>query len=205
MVVVSSTIIQDINEMWRQGLASLAFFYCNSREDQKKGLRGLLLSVLFQLCDQSDSYCDILSALYSAHHHGVQDPSDDALVRCLTDILKYPEQPPVFLIIDGLDKYSNISAMPSPRRNVLILLEELINLQLPNVHICVTSRHEMDVHVVLDPLTFHSISLHNEDGQMEDIIKYISSTVNTDPEMQMWKGEDKQLVIDALTKSADGA
>jgi hypothetical protein len=204
-MVASSTIIQDIDDLRRQGLALLAFFYCNSGEDQKKDLRGLLSSVIFQFCNQSDSYCDILSVLYSAHRDGLQDPSNDALVQCLMDILKYPEQAPAFLIIDGLDECSNTSAMPSPRRNVLILLETLINLQLPNLQICVTSQPEIDIHVVLRPLTFCSISLHDEDGQMEDIVDYIRSIVNTDPEMQVWKAEDKQLVMDALAKGADGA
>ncbi len=42
--------------MQKCGLASLAFYYHDFREDEKKGRRGLLASVLFQLCDQSDSY-----------------------------------------------------------------------------------------------------------------------------------------------------
>jgi hypothetical protein len=40
--VGSSTIIGDIDVMRKAGLASLAFFYCDFREDQKKDLRGLL-------------------------------------------------------------------------------------------------------------------------------------------------------------------
>ena len=47
--------------MQESGLASLAIFFYDFREDKKKDLTGLLSSVLFQLCDQSDSYHDILS------------------------------------------------------------------------------------------------------------------------------------------------
>jgi hypothetical protein len=57
--LASSTIVEDIDAMRKAGLASLAFFYCDFREDQKKDLRGLLSSLLVQLCHQSDSYCDI--------------------------------------------------------------------------------------------------------------------------------------------------
>jgi hypothetical protein len=56
--------------MRRSGLASLVMFYYDFREDQKKDLRGLLSSVLFQLCDQSDSYHGILSTFFSAHGGG---------------------------------------------------------------------------------------------------------------------------------------
>jgi hypothetical protein len=60
-VSTSSTIIEEIETMRKSGLASLAIFYHDFREGQKKDLRGLLSSVLFQLCDQSDSYYNVLS------------------------------------------------------------------------------------------------------------------------------------------------
>jgi hypothetical protein len=94
--------------------------------------------------------------------------------------------------------------LPSPRDKVLILFEDLIDSQLPNLHICVTSRPETDIKVVLEPLTFCSISLHDEPGQIEDIENYIKSVVNTNKKMRRWKSEHKQLVIDFLTKRADG-
>jgi len=94
--------------------------------------------------------------------------------------------------------------MPSPREKVLDLVEELINSQLPNLRICVTSRPETDIKILLGPLAFRSVSLHEERGQMEDIENYIKSAVNKDPRNRRWKAEDKQLVIDVLTKNADG-
>ena len=84
--VHSSTIIDDIDDMRKAGLASLAFFYCDFREDQKKDLRGLLSSVLAQLCHQSDSYSEFISNLYSEHANGSRHPSDDVLVGCLAPV-----------------------------------------------------------------------------------------------------------------------
>ena len=52
----SSAVIEDIRELQKAGRASLAFFYCDFREDQKKDLRGLLTSLLVQLGEQSDAY-----------------------------------------------------------------------------------------------------------------------------------------------------
>jgi len=200
----SSTIIQEIEVMRKSGLTSLAFYYYDFREDQKKDLRGLLLSVLFQLCDQSDSYHDILSDLYSMHRQGAQNSSDDELLTCFKDLLELPGQAPVYLIIDALDECPNTSAMPSPREEVLTLLEELIESRLANLRICVTSRPETDIKVILQPLAFRSISIHDERGQMEDIENYIRSVINTDPKNRRWKQVDKQLVIDVLMERADG-
>ena len=201
---VSSTIIEEIESMCKSGLASLAIYYYDFREDQKKDLRGLLSSVLFQLCDQSDSYHDILSTFYSTHRHGKQSPSDDELVQCFKDLLNLPGQAPIILIVDGVDECPNTSSLSFPREKVLMLLEDLINSRLPNLRICVTSRPEVDIKAVLEPLSFHSVSLHDEKGQMEDIENYIKSVVNTDKKMRRWKPEHKQLVIDVLTKRADG-
>ena len=204
MTSVSSKVIEEIDTLRNQGLASLVFFYHDFREEQKRDLRGLLSSLLFQLCDQSDSYYDILSVFYSTHRNGAQTASNEELFRCLKDALKLPGQAPVFLILDALDECSNTSSIPSPREKVLMLVEELINSQPQNIRICVTSRPETDIKAVLQPLTFRSISLHDERGQREDIENYIKAVVNTSREMRRWKQEHRQLVIDILTERADG-
>ena len=190
--------------MQKAGLASLAFFYCDFREDQKKDLRGLLSSLLVQLCHQSDSYSDIIFKFYSEHAKGSRHPSDDELARCLTDLLKLPGHAPVYVILDALDECPNTSAVRPPRAKVLNLIEELIKSQYPNLRICVTSRPETDIKHVLDSLTFRSISLHDEDGQKRDIEDFIKSVVYTHRRIRKWKAEQKQLVIDVLTEQADG-
>ena len=190
--------------MRKSGLASLAIYYYDFREDQKKDLRGLLSSILVQLCRQSDSYCAILSKLYSEHDNGSRDAGNDSLVLYLKDLLRLPGQLPIFLIIDALDECPNESALSSPREQVLVFLENLIDSQFPSLRICITSRPEADIRIVLEPLTFRSISLHDESGQMEDIENYIKSVVNNNRKMRRWKPEHKRLVIDVLTKRADG-
>jgi hypothetical protein len=203
-VLASSTIIEEIETMCKSGLAALAMYYHDFRDDTKKDLRGLLSSVLFQLCGQSDPYHNILLAFYTAHHDGLQNPSDDELVWCLKDLLSLPRQAPVYLIVDALDECPTTSALLSPRDKVLILLEDLVNLKVPNLRICVSSRPEVDIKSILHPLTFRSISLHDEIGQKKDIENYIKSVVNTNRKMRKWKSEHKQLVVDALTERADG-
>jgi hypothetical protein len=203
-VWASSTIIEDIKTMQNSGLASLVIFYYDFREDQKKGLRGLLSSVLIQLGHQSDSYCDILSQLYLEHDSGFKDPSDDALIRCLKRSLGLPRQASLFLIVDALDECLNTPAQSYPREKVLMLLKDLIDSKLPNLRVCVTSRPELDIEAILKPLTFRSISLHDEHGQEEDIRNYIESTVNENPKMQRWSSAHRQLVIEHLTERANG-
>ena len=200
----SSAIIEDIRILQKSGLASLAFFYCDFREDQKKDQRGLISSLLVQLCEQSDAYSSILSDFHVAHGRGSQHASDSELVGCLKDMLNLKGQSTVHIIIDALDECPITTGLPSPRDKVLELVEELVILQIPNLQICVTSRPEADIVTVLEPLAFRSVSLHSESGQVQDIAEYVRSVIHTNRDMRRWKATDKQLAIDELTKRADG-
>jgi len=203
-VPASSAVIEEIKIIQKSGLASLAMYYYDFREDKKKDLRGLLSSVLFQLCGQSGSYHSILSTFYSTHLDGAQSPSDDELIRCLIDLLKLPGSQPVYLIVDALDECPSTSSLSSPREKLLSLLEDLVEARLSNLRICVTSRPEVDIKAILEPLAFYSVSLHDASGQQKDIKDYIESIVNTNKKMQQWSSQHKKLVIDVLTRKADG-
>ena len=204
MLLASSAIVEDIRTLQRSGLASLAFFYCDFRDDQKKDLRGLLSSLLVQLGGQSDAYSTILSDFYVTHGRGSQHASDSELLGCLRDMLSLPGQATAHIVINALDECPVTTGLPSPREKVLGLVEELVNFHLPNLCICVSSRPEADILSVLEPLASCSISLHSESGQVQDIAEYVKSVVHTNREMKRWKAADKQLVIDVLIKKADG-
>ena len=182
----------------------MAYFYFDFRESEKRHLRGLLSALVFQLSADSDPCYQILSRLYSDHSGGTQEPSKDALSQCLVEMLSVPGQPAMYIIIDALDECPNISGMPTAREEVLEFLEVLVKLNLPNVHICISSRAEVDIRHALEPLALFRMSLHDEGGQKEDISSYINAVVQYDRKMRRWRGEDKQLVIDTLTDKADG-
>ena len=186
------------------GLISLAIFYYDFRQDGKKNVSGFLSSVLTQLCNQSNSYYGILFDLYSTHHNRGQSPGDNKLFEYLIKLLKCPGARPVYLIIDALDECPTSSSLSSPREKLLSFLEDLVEAQLPNLRICATSRPEVDIKALLEPLAFRSVSLHDEGGQKQDIIKCIVSFVSTNKNMQNWNPAHKQLVIDVLTEKADG-
>jgi hypothetical protein len=204
MVPIRSAIIQDIKGMLAAGLVTMAYYYFDFRDVKKQDCYGLLSSLVLQLSAESDSCFNILSQLYSDHGRGIEKPDLDALNKCMTDMLSLPGQAPVYIILDAVDECPNFPGRPSARGEVLELIEDLGDLKLPNVHLCVASRPEMDIRVVFEPLTSLKISLHDESGQKEDIIAYIKYVVRSDRSMRRWKEEDKQLVIDTLSDRADG-
>ena len=202
MPAIRSAIIQDVEGTRTTGLATLAYYYFDSQDVNKQDCYGLLSSLISQLSAESDSCFNILSQLHSGH--GGRQPDIGALKKCMTDMLSLPGQAPTYIIIDAVDECPNLSGTPSAREEVLGLIKELIDLKFPNVHLCVASRPEMDIRLVLDSLISLKFSLHEESGQKEDMIKYIKHVVHSDPRMQRWTEEDKQLVIDTLSDRADG-
>jgi NACHT domain len=203
-VTISSGIIEDVKLLQKTGSARLAYFYCDFRDEAKQSHRNLIISILWQLAAKSDLCCDLLTRLHSEHDDGRQRPNDNTLSQCLKEILLLPNQGTVYLIIDALDECPNNSGMKTPREKVLDLIQDLVNLRLPNVHICVTSRPEIDIRTTLEPLTSLHVSLHNQSGQTKDIIDYVSSVVYSDKNMQRWRDEDKTLIVTTLSERADG-
>ena len=183
----------------------MAYFYFDFRDVDKQKLHDLLTSLLIQLSARSDPCCDVLSKLYSTHDRGVRKPSDREMVECLEEMLSLEVQPPIYIILDALDECPVTSSVPpSPREEVLEFVNELVSLHLPNLHMCVTSRPEHDIRVVLECLTEHPVSLHDESGQQEDITNYIISFVCSNRRMRRWRDEDKNQVIKILSEKAGG-
>jgi hypothetical protein len=206
MFSTSSAIIQHILSLSLGGRASVAYFYFDFRDVDKKHLHNLLPSLLFQFAAHSSPCCDILSRVYSAHKDGTQRPSDKDLMKCLTNILRVSASPqhPMYIILDALDECPDTSGVRSPRDHVLELVVDLVDLHLRNLHICVTSRPETGIRDCLELLTSYNVSLHEQIGQKEDIAKYIVSEVDFIAKKKRWRQDDKELVIETLSEKSDG-
>ncbi len=184
--------------------ASLAYFYFDFRDEDKQNVRNFVTSLLVQLSAHSNSCCDILSRVYSEHGNGAQQPSNGVLTSCLKKMLTVAAEHPVYIIVDALDECPDSSGMPTQREAVLDLVEVLVRQHLPNLHICVTSRPEIDIKTRLEPLASTAVSLHDESGQKKYISDYMSSVMYSDRKLQRLRDEDKKLAVELLSERADG-
>lgn len=200
----SSSIIELATTLRNEGLGLVAYYYFDFRDAAKQDVRGLVSSLVIQLCAKSDLCCDILSDLYFKHNLGLRLPDDDSLTQCLKDMLKLSGLPPIYLIVDALDECPNSPGAPSPREQVLDLIEDLFESHLKTLRFCIASRPEVDIQEALGPLASYIISLHDEAGQQQDIMNYIVASVQSDRKMRKWRVGDRQLVVDTLSRQADG-
>jgi hypothetical protein len=182
----------------------MAYFAFDFKDSHKQTRLDLIPSLLTQLAARSDLCSDKLFRLYSMHNPGGRMPTGADLEDCLIEMISLPDQGHVYIIIDAIDECPDAPGVPSPREEVLELLEKLIKLPLPNLRLCVTSRNERDIQAVLQPLSSFAVSLHDESGQKQDISNYIRDVVHADQNMRRWRAEDQDLVIKTLSERADG-
>ncbi|KAF8263400.1 hypothetical protein EI94DRAFT_1807255 [Lactarius quietus] len=107
------------------GSAIVAYFYFDFRDLDKQTCHDLLLSLVSQLSTRSSPCCDILHRVYKTHEKGTRQPSDDTLKECLKDMLRLPGQGPIYIILDALDECPDSSGIPSPRDEVLKIMDAM--------------------------------------------------------------------------------
>ena len=125
-------------------------------------------------------------------------------MECLKEMLKVPRQGELYIVVDALDECPNFPGCPTPREEVLAILQELVVLRLPHVHFCFTSRPEVDIQKAMEDLAVHNVSLHEQVGQNQDISDYIEFIFSSDRHIQRWKEEDRELAKVALLTGARG-
>jgi hypothetical protein len=135
---------------------------------------------------------------------GSEQPSEAAPAQCLNSnmMLDFPGQiSTCYFIIDSLDECSNSNiGTPSAREKVLNFVGNLVLSNHSNLFICITSRLEQDINIILNPLTPPSrpVSLHEEGGQMEDIDSFVRSSVMNDWTM-------RPRAIDRMARDSENA
>ena len=186
------------------GHASIVYFYFDFRDKEKQNARNLIKSLLIQLSAFSDPCCDIIHRVYFSYGNGTRQPTNDVLKICLKEMLSVLAEQPIYIVMDALDECPDYNGIPTAREEVLVVLKDLVGMHHPNLRICVTSRPEVDIKSVLNQLTIHDISLHNQHEQRKGIADYVNSIVNSDVKMREWTDDDKELVIKELSERADG-
>ena len=202
----SSAVIESLREEYKDGSGTIAYFYIEFGDLPKRRVRNLLSSLLIQLAAHSDARCKVLHDLYSKHDDGVREPTEEALLESLKDMLKVPAQGPTFLIIDGLNE-----ALPSeqPQCEVNKVIEGLVGLGLPDLRIFATCLSIIDPEVeeplALESHASHTLCLHETEGHLKDIAFYIDWRIKENKRMKRWRHEDKVDTIQTLSKKGAGS
>jgi hypothetical protein len=199
----SSAVVEDLRPLFEQGSISLAYFYCDFRDPAKRSVQNAIFSLLIQLAAQSDRRREVLDEFYSDYGSDSQKPSVDSLLKCLRDMLSNPAQGATYIIIDGLDEC--LSSNPQGKRDSVRLIQALVSFKRKDLRIFATNLHEEDIHNALQPIASHTVSLHENEEHLKDIIDYIKWRIQENSRMRRWRYEDRVSTWEVLSEKAAGA
>ncbi|KAI9761972.1 MAG: hypothetical protein M1840_001501, partial [Geoglossum simile] len=171
--ILCSTIIEDVRtHCASEPTSSVAYFYFSFNDVEKQKTRNFLRSVLKQLSCSKPSIPDSLQSLYNAYKH--EQPPTDGLKSAARAVLELPGQN--FIIIDALDE----CPYGEERTQLSTVLREFSTWALPNLHILVTSRKELDIDKTLAPLVTSSPLCIQTEQVDADILLYVQTQLESD-------------------------
>jgi sulfur relay (sulfurtransferase) complex TusBCD TusD component (DsrE family) len=200
----SSLIVEEV-ERTRNKTEIVVRYHFESEKPDKHNLRGLLASLVSQLCKSSKRPPEFI---LTKCRDGSNPPSEAELTQHLNDVLAELKktQSSIFIVIDGVDKCMETKSADSPRKKVLKFLEGLVRTRHSNLYICITSSLKEGMEKNLKQMaagpSSRQVILHDQDGQKEDIKTYIAAFVRTN--MSEWPDIKKDEVIKKLSEQAGG-
>ncbi|KAJ7254530.1 ankyrin repeat-containing domain protein, partial [Mycena rebaudengoi] len=189
--ILSSTIIDTLHDRAEH----YVYFYFDTNNSEQQTVTQLLCSLVTQLSIRSHPPDSRLDALWTSHNSGQKLLTDEELISdALLPLLKEFEQKPIFIVLDALDECSE-------RPGLLQLISRMLNAKLPNVHILVTSRPEVQAG---DPeLVKLAVSVSLEGCVDGDIELYLTEVLSR-PNEPEWIYKKRDEIKTALLKRSNG-
>jgi hypothetical protein len=135
-----------------------------------------------------------LLSLHASYQNGQQQPKLDNLLEIIRQMLQTSQN--CYIILDALDECKQ-------REDLLLLIEDIIQWKLGNLHFLATSRAERDISDSLEPLVTRKICIQSALVNA-DIQVYIQQRLLSDRDLKKWPANVKAEIETALLKGADG-
>jgi hypothetical protein len=124
-----------------------------------------------------------LEALYSSSDKGNRQPSLDALMNVLQQMLQ--EFPQSYLILDALDECAD-------RPELLSILEQMARWQLKELRVLVTSRQLGDIKSSLEDIVNGEYIICLQSQVVDkDIHSYVRQRLSNDKGLKKWQKDDE--------------
>jgi hypothetical protein len=168
-----------------------AFFYFDTNNSGQQTVSQLLCSLVTQLSVQLPSPDKTLNEVWKSNASGQHFPSNSQLIsQALIPILMEFTQP-VYLVLDALDECSE-------REKLLNAITSILDSELFNVHLLVTSRPEVRFGT---NVAQQGVSISLENCVTQDIESYVDKLLS---EEDGWISENKDTIKTGLLERGGG-
>ena len=194
--VLCSTAIQHAFRHQRtQARSAVAFFFFAFNDESKQDASAMLLALLLQLSGQITDVDADLTRWKDSYNHST--PPVPTLLEYLQQAVTRSRH--VYVLLDALDE----CPAEDTRDGVLSTIQTMRQWSLPGLHLLVTSRDVVDIRQTLDVEVQNTVELKTDDIS-QDISRYVSHQVETDPRVQRW-GHRRETIKQHLAQRANGA
>ena len=180
--------------MAKEGAIGLAYFYCDISDTRKRGVTGLLSSLILDLFAWAPTNQSILEMVYANSQNGLHRPSDTALSNLLRSFISAFQK--TYIFIDALDECLNLEEM-------LEFVKAIHGWHINQCHLLVTSRMEQTIVNSLLPVGPAVLDLSYMPINA-DIKEYINHTLHSSSELKRWASSEKELIKQTLLAKCGG-
>ena len=197
--ILSSTVIQDVLHYYADDPGKVvAYFFFDFTDVEKQKPELMVRSLISQLSEQCIKMPLALEALYLFLDKGNRQPSLDALMNVLQQMLQ--EFPQSYLILDALDECTD-------RAELMRILEQMAGWQLEKIHVLVTSRKERDIESSLEEIINEEYIVCLQSQVVDkDIQIYVRQRLSDDKGLKKWQkdAEIRQEIETTLMEGSRG-
>ena len=175
----------------------VAYFYITFNDSEKQRPENIVRSLLHQLTSRQSSIPDTLLDLYKQHKDTA--PPIYVWLAALRSVLDRTGE--IFIIIDALDE---CPVRMGEREELLKGLVSIKDFNLPNLHLLVTSRREVDISKTLSHiLTEPPFGIQNSEVD-QDIQIHVRSEVTNNPKLSKWPHSIREEIEKELVRGCHG-
>jgi hypothetical protein len=199
--VLTSTILQDLQETLQNTTCAILCFYLSFSDNRKQSLQDILRSLVNQLYRDRPETRHHLKSLWSDCRNGSEQPSVNQLQEVFQKMLQAAND--VYIVIDALDEFEG----RSNSRSDLLAWTQSFQVGLDNVHLLVTSRPEDDIKSSIEKWArAEDIICLRTNQTGHDIAEYIHAEVTSSQDFARWKKHKdvQEEIEDALKQKAYG-
>lgn len=188
-----------INQLTRdcqsQAASGLAYFYFDfTNHSISQDHNSLVRSLVEQLSSQNGTVPQPLKSLYHRCRNGTIKPPTADLVQVLRSICGIFS--PCYLVIDAVDESKE-------KAEFLKLLATIVQWRLPQIHILLTSRTDIDTEV--RTRNWNCVTVTVEEHLVDaDVQKHVLATVQDDDTLNQWDSQHREVIITTLVDGAHG-
>lgn len=154
--------------------AAILFFFCDHRDQNKKILKGFLMTLARQGAQQSDECLRQAQQLFEEKNKDSARPLNIAeYISLVKTFLGTFEQ--VFVIIDALDEASEKDSIVAAAIDLLSLPQGSTDLKPYQVKVLLTSREDFQIRRILLPVPYVRLAL--DESIHEDVELYVKMDI----------------------------